>query len=343
MTSPADSADLSPENFRTRILYGPGIQTLIQGNDCSVYKMENQTGEGIITRYPVFPGIELLYNDIHMSDGLNHNKLPQKDIMEINHCREGRFECAFPDGKTAYLGAGDLAINMLSNTTSGTWFPLAHYHGISIVINLPEAAVILSQIVNLFDGMPIDLSHIRDRLCQENTCFIMRATDRIQHIFSELYTAPEEIRAYYFKLKVIELLLFLNGCDYSAPLAGRAYFAPTQVALIRAIRNYLIDHLDQQITLSELSDRFQIPLTSMKLCFKGVYDTSIHAYMQTYRMQKAAALLIQTDQRITDIAAQLGYKNTSKFAEAFKQILGSTPSAYRKSFCPNRAESDQTE
>ena len=34
---------------------------------CSVFKMENETGEGIMTCYPIFPGIELIYNDIHIS------------------------------------------------------------------------------------------------------------------------------------------------------------------------------------------------------------------------------------------------------------------------------------
>lgn len=50
------------ELIKTQVLKGEAAQTIIRGENCSVYKMENETGEGVITRYPVFPGIELLYH-----------------------------------------------------------------------------------------------------------------------------------------------------------------------------------------------------------------------------------------------------------------------------------------
>ena len=40
--------------------------------------------------------------------------------------------------------------------------------------------------------------------------------------------------------------------------------------------------------------------------------------MRNYRMDLAAALLVQTDEPITVIAGKVGYTNTSKFSEAFK-------------------------
>ena len=51
------------ELIKTQVLKGEAAQTIIRGENCSVYKMENETGEGVITRYPVFPGIELLYGN----------------------------------------------------------------------------------------------------------------------------------------------------------------------------------------------------------------------------------------------------------------------------------------
>ena len=137
------------ELIKTQVLKGEAAQTIIRGENCSVYKMENETGEGVITRYPVFPGIELLYDDIHMSCGVAHREDPRADLLEINHCRLGRFECEFSDGSAVYLG----------------------------------------------EGLYCDLFAMRDRLCACDSCFIMRATESIQHIFSELYHAPEELRA----------------------------------------------------------------------------------------------------------------------------------------------------
>lgn len=320
--------------------YGPGSKILAQNDDCTVFKMENETGEGIMTRFPILPGIELLYNDMHITTvRASQNKVPCVDVMEINHCREGRFECEFADGDAAYLGAGDLAVNMLTHPTRDSWFPLSHYHGISVVVDLCTAQDALCHISEVLDSAPIDLFALRDRLCGINTCFIIRATDAIQHIFSELYSAPSTIHSDYCKLKVLELLLFLNSADLPSLREKRAYITRTQADTIRSIRTYLVEHLDQRITLPELSTRFDIPLTTMKQNFKTVYGDTIGAYIQTYRMQKAMWLLQETNQSITEIAGQVGYQNASKFSEVFRQFTGATPSKYRKIPRPIGAES----
>lgn len=324
--------------------YGPETHTMAQDNDCSIYKMENETGEGIMTRYPVLPGIELLYNDIHMTVvHADQNKLPYEDVMEINHCREGRFECEFSDGGTVYLGAGDLAVNMLAHTTRDPWFPLSHYHGISVVIDLRTAQDTLRQISQIFACKEIDLYALRDRLCGGNTCFVIRATEAIQHIFSELYAVPTAIRSEYCKLKAMELMLFLNSADLPACKEKRAYITRTQADAMREIRAYLVEHLDRHITLPELSKRFGIPLTAMKQNFKTVYGDAVGTYIHAYRMQKAMWLLLETDQSITEIAGQVGYQNASKFSEVFRQFAGAAPTEYRKTPRPIGAESARLE
>lgn len=331
---------LSEAFYQSQALYGSGTQVLTQNDGCTVFKIENETGEGVMTRYPVLPGMELLYNDMHITTvRANQNKTPCADVMEINHCREGRFECEFDDGGAVYLGAGDLSANMLNHPPRDSWFPLSHYHGISVVVDLQAAQETLRQIGRIFASTPIDLYAMRDRLCGADHCFIIRATDAIQHIFSELYAAPSAIRSDYCKLKVLELLLFLNSADLPALREKRTYMPRTQADTIRAIRAYLVEHLDQRITLPELSARFRIPLTTMKQNFKTVYGDTIGAYIQSYRMQKAMFLLQETNQSIIEIAGQVGYQNASKFSEVFRQFAGATPTEYRKIPRPIRAES----
>ena len=36
------------ELIKTQVLKGEAAQTIIRGENCSVYKMENETGEGVI-------------------------------------------------------------------------------------------------------------------------------------------------------------------------------------------------------------------------------------------------------------------------------------------------------
>ena len=41
--------------------FDPEIQKIVSEDGCSIYRMKNVTGEGVITRYEILPGIELSY------------------------------------------------------------------------------------------------------------------------------------------------------------------------------------------------------------------------------------------------------------------------------------------
>jgi len=146
-----------------------------------------------------------------------------------------------------------------------------------------------------------------------------------------LYDLPEQIRIPYLKIKILEMLLFLSAQEIPENGGERPYFYKTQVEKVKAIKEFLTEDITRHYTLEQLSERFNVPLTSMKLCFKGVYGTSVYAYMKDYRMNAAALMLRQSDVNIIDIANRAGYDNASKFSAAFKSVMGMTPAAYRKS------------
>ena len=56
---------------------------LAESNGCSVYQFRNETGEGVMTVYKVFPGVTLSYNDFHMEyyDSVFH---PGKEVFCID-------------------------------------------------------------------------------------------------------------------------------------------------------------------------------------------------------------------------------------------------------------------
>ena len=68
----------------------------------------------MITLYHVFPGIDLVYNDMHM-EYCNKEQKPASSVMEINYCMEGRCECVFEQNEYGYIAAGDLSFCSLKN------------------------------------------------------------------------------------------------------------------------------------------------------------------------------------------------------------------------------------
>ena len=208
-------------------------------------------------------------------------------------------------------------------------FPLCHYHGISIGFQLETAA---KEIPAYMKGFSVDLYELQNKYCSDRTPYVIPGEPAIEHIFSELYNVPIKIKKDYFKIKVLELLLYLDALELSGHTEERPYFYKGQIEKIKAIQALLTQDLTQNYTLEELSERFDIALTPMKNCFKSVYGSPIFTYMRNYRMNYAASLL-RSDKtlKVADVAGLVGYDSPSKFTAAFHQTMGKTPLEYRKS------------
>jgi AraC-like DNA-binding protein len=311
---------------------GSDTRLSFQKDGCAVYQLENETGNGVVAIYNVFPGILLFYNDLHMSSITDYNSgsiANGEDIMEIKHCREGRYECEFQSGECAYLGEGDLSANTMSEGLKSSHFPLTHYHGVSIRIDMPRASKTIKDVSAVLGIVPVDLHALKNRLLANRPYFIIRGTESVEHIFSELYHAPDALKESYIKLKVLELLMFLSVQELKEP-TSRRYFYKSRVNAAKAMHHYMTTHLDEQFTLQSLSERFGIPLTAMKSCFKSVFGTPIQSYIREYRLHAAAVMLRETDESIANIAAKVGYDSHAKFSSAFKSFMDISPTDYRR-------------
>lgn len=305
-----------------------GLSAVIpKDNDgyCTVYKMDCADGLGLMTVYQVYPGIQLIYNDFEAT-GCEWEGTLGKNILEINHCREGREGSKLLSGSCLYLGEGDMSIHTMDNCASEMAFPLKHYGGISVVINLELVSEYPPQTLA---ESGIDILEFKEKFCADGNCFIMRAKDEIEHIFSELYSVPDCLQKPYFKLKVQELLLFLCMVDVTKEKQREMYTSP-QVEIVKEIHKKLISNLQERFTIEELSKEYLINTATLKATFKGIYGQPIGTYMKEYRMKQAAVLLRQTKSTIAEIANQVGYENQSKFSTAFRDILKITPAEYRK-------------
>lgn len=311
--------------MRNKIFASENIRVETQTESYTVYKMRDETGEGTMTCYELFPGIDILFNDFHMQTCFSEFR-PNVNMIEIDHCREGRIEWEYQNS-CLYLQRGDLQINVKERHTIGLGFPLSHYHGATVAIYAEEAAATLA---GIFNGFPIELGTLCEKFCIGREPFILREEEQISHIFTEIYSAPDGIKLDYLRLKVLELLLFLNDMDAHIAMQKPAYFPQKQVGIIKEIMKYITGNMDKRISQEELSQKFEIPLTSMKLCFKGVYGVSIYAFIRNYRMQAAALMLRKSEETIAAIAGRVGYDNASKFAAAFKTEIGCSPNEYRK-------------
>ena len=280
-------------------------------------------GEAAVTRYRVFPGMELDYRDVH-ARACRELRDGSGERLEIHHCLEGRVEYR-QNGRYFYLSPGDLAVARISSLPPDSRFPTGHYHGITVTIDPAAAPECLSCILSEVEVRPATLM---EKLCPGGTVFTARSSRRVKHVFSELYAVPEDIRKGYLKVKLLELLLFLSTLS---PEDGQTPHGCTaaQVTLAEQVKACLLAEPDRTLTLKSLSQQFNVSEAQIKSSFTGVYGMSPAAYARSQRMHGAAALLRETDRTVLDIACQFGSDNASKFARAFRDVIGVSPREYR--------------
>ncbi len=98
------------------------------------------------------------------------------------------------------------------------------------------------------------------------------------------------------------------------------------------IHRYLLDNLDKRFTIEELSRKFLMNPTTLKLKFKSAYGCSIAAHIKEHRMEKAAKLLTETNASVSEIASLVGYSSHSKFTTAFSEAYGMSPLEFKKKY-----------
>lgn len=318
-------AENAQDGFTSIDLYGAAVLGKDEDAIGSSYHLENESGVGDITLYQVFPGIELVYNDMHMAY-CNKEQKACPDVMEINYCKEGRCECLFGENQYCYMAAGDLSFCSLQENSHQSEFPTSHYHGVTVTIDFHAVTEEMKHVLAL---LSVDLERIRARSSMRNFTMI-RANQTVEHIFSELYTVPVDIKQGYIRVKVLELLLVLTELDPNADEPERIHFSEEQIDAIKRIHAFLIEHYTEHYTIEQLAGQSELSPTVMKKCFKEVYGDSIYSYMKTYRLQVAEKLLRSSNLSVGEIASRIGYLNPNKFTSAFRDEYGITPTTYRK-------------
>jgi len=106
----------------------------------------------------------------------------------------------------------------------------------------------------------------------------------------------------------------------------------SQLQPIVAVRNYINDHMKEDITLAGLAETFHFSPQYLAKKFKEEYDTTIMNYLTQLRMDKAGSLLAHTELPIQEIASESGFEELNYFSKVFKKYTGLSPTSYRKKY-----------
>jgi AraC-like DNA-binding protein len=205
-------------------------------------------------------------------------------------------------------------------------FPVHCYHGIAVVFSMDRCQC---ELMNMFKAVGVDFAALIEKIQPLTLPLKLPSSEHVSHIFSELYRLPKNIRLPYFKIKVLELILFLSRLDSEAKYETAAQIPSAYKSKMELLREILRENVEEHLTLEQLSKQIEMSPTQMKKYFKLAYGDSIYSYLKTYRMKKATQLLLDGKFNVAEVASRVGYTNSSKFAQAFKEYTGCSPKEYK--------------
>ena len=96
------------------------------------------------------------------------------------------------------------------------------------------------------------------------------------------------------------------------------------------IKNYIDAHINEKITLDDISNNLYISKSHIERTFKEEYNQTPMAYCANQKISQVASMLVTTNYSISHIAQQFGYSDVKYMAKTFKKIKGKTPMEYRR-------------
>jgi AraC-like DNA-binding protein len=110
-------------------------------------------------------------------------------------------------------------------------------------------------------------------------------------------------------------------------------FVPPARHLLRA-KDLADSRYFERLAVDDLAAAAGLSRAHFSREFKLAFGDSPHAYLLTRRLERAAALLRNTDRSVADICMSVGLVSVGSFTTSFTRMFGRPPTAYRASYPP---------
>lgn len=125
--------------------------------------------------------------------------------------------------------------------------------------------------------------------------------------------------------RALELLLdSATQVRFDRPIHG---LAPWQA---RKVVDHVLAHLETPIRVEDLASMTRLSTSHFSRAFKLSFRMSPHAYVIALRLARARALMLESDEQMSQIAAACGFADQAHFSRAFRRKVGCAPGLWRR-------------
>ena len=110
-------------------------------------------------------------------------------------------------------------------------------------------------------------------------------------------------------------------------------FVPPARHLVRA-KDLVDARYAQRLDVDDMAGAAGLSRAHFSREFRRTFGEAPHGYLLTRRLERAAALLRNTDRSVAEVCFSVGLQSVGSFTSSFGRVYGRSPTAYRASFPP---------
>ena len=241
--------------------------------------------------------------------------------FEIVYCSKGQFSVQIEETKYE-VHAGDILF--VGSALPHAYFDCSEDNQITLARggSIFFGSILFTDIAKKYFAFPILRQH-------EETVALFKRVSEICESSNLLDTSPEtrlEAHGLIFMI-MANLMRYLPKGEGGVRRDKRLQY----VLNIQKTLEYVSANYDTEITVESAAKISGYEKSAFCRIFKQATDTSFHQYLSQYRIKMACILLTESDKTVSEVAEKTGFGELKTFCRVFKQIMGVTPSEYRKS------------
>ena len=105
---------------------------------------------------------------------------------------------------------------------------------------------------------------------------------------------------------------------------------PKEGRLMAQLSDFIALHYSEPLSLQSISSALGYDYYYLSHCFRLFFNMHFTAYLNLYRIERAADDLVNTDLSVTEILGRNGFSSTRNFYAVFRNAYGTSPNEYRK-------------
>lgn len=163
---------------------------------------------------------------------------------------------------------------------------------------------------------------------------VLHTYQDLRDILQEM-TAEYILHAHQTRAAMDSLMLRLLDCLIENYQLGQGQIEADENdtdARMRQMMQYIINHIHDEISLSDLANEMFVSTSTLSRIFKKSTGMYFADYVMRLRVRTSLGLLRTSEQNLTQIAMNCGFSTSAAFNRSFKKVTGMMPSEYRKKY-----------